>query len=67
MVLGHPKSIGIPWVDGLLTGPLDLGRHLGHLNPLEGLDEGEKLRRRHRELNMLCVVVLPGILGGSIP
>ena len=67
MVSGHSKSIGIPWVDGLSTGPLDLGRHIGHSNPMEGLDEGEKLRRRHRELNMLCVAVLPGILGGSIP
>ena len=27
VVSGHPKSIGIPWVDGLLTGPPDLGRH----------------------------------------
>ena len=27
MVLGHPKSIGIPRVNGLSTGPLDLGRH----------------------------------------
>ena len=27
MVSGHPKSIGIPQVDGLLTEPSDLGRH----------------------------------------
>ena len=27
MVSGHPKSIGIPHVDGLSTGPPDLGRH----------------------------------------
>ena len=27
MVSGHPKSIGIFRVDGLSTGPLDLGRH----------------------------------------
>ena len=27
MVLGHLKSTGIPRVDGLLTGPLDLGCH----------------------------------------
>ena len=24
---GHPKSIGIPWVDGLLTRRPNLGRH----------------------------------------
>ena len=24
---GHPKSTGIPWVDGLSTGPLDLVCH----------------------------------------
>ena len=24
---GHPKSIGIPRVDGLPTRPLELGRH----------------------------------------
>ena len=28
VVSGHSKSIGIPLVDGLLTGPLDLGRHI---------------------------------------
>ena len=27
VVLGHPKSTGIPRVDGLSTGPPDLGRH----------------------------------------
>ena len=27
VVSGHPKSIGILWVDGLSTGPPDLGRH----------------------------------------
>ena len=27
MVSGHPKSTGIPRVDGLSTGPPDLGRH----------------------------------------
>ena len=27
VVSGHPKSTGIPQVDGLSTGPLDLGRH----------------------------------------
>ena len=27
VVLGYPKSTGIMWVDGLSTGPLDLGRH----------------------------------------
>ena len=24
---GRPKFTGIPWVDGLSTGPSDLGRH----------------------------------------
>ena len=27
VVSGHPKSTGIPLVDGLSTGPPDLGRH----------------------------------------
>ena len=27
MVSGHPKSTGIPQVDGLSMGPLDLGFH----------------------------------------
>ena len=27
VVLGHSKFIGIPWVDGLSTGPPDLGCH----------------------------------------
>ena len=27
VVLGNPKSIGTPRVDGLPTGPPDLGRH----------------------------------------
>ena len=27
VVSGHPKSTGIPWVDGLSTGPSNLGRH----------------------------------------
>ena len=27
VVSGHPKSTRIPWVDGLSTEPLDLGRH----------------------------------------
>ena len=27
VVSGHPKSIGIPRVHGLSTGPLNLGRH----------------------------------------
>ena len=27
VVSGHPKSIGIPWVDGLSMRPLDLGHH----------------------------------------
>ena len=27
VVSGHPKSIGIPWFDRLLTGPPDLRRH----------------------------------------
>ena len=27
VVSGHPKSIGIPWVDGFSTGPPDLGCH----------------------------------------
>ena len=27
VVLGHPKSTTIPRVDGLSTGPLDLGCH----------------------------------------
>ena len=27
VVSGHPKSTGIPLVDGLSTEPLDLGRH----------------------------------------
>ena len=26
VVLSHPKFTGIPWVDGLSTGPPDLGR-----------------------------------------
>ena len=30
MVSGYLKSTGIPWVDGLLTGPWVLGRHKGH-------------------------------------
>ena len=37
------------------------------LEPLEGLDEGEELRRQHCEPNLLCVVVLPWILDGSVP
>ena len=31
---GHPKSIGILWVDGLSTGPSDLGHHMLLLIPL---------------------------------
>ena len=27
VVSGHPKSTGIPWVDGLSTGLVDLGCH----------------------------------------
>ena len=27
VLLGNPKSIGIPQVDGLSTGPPNLGRH----------------------------------------
>ena len=27
VVSGHPKSTGILWVDGLSTGPPDLGHH----------------------------------------
>ena len=27
VVSGHPKSIRIPWVDGLSTRPPDLGSH----------------------------------------
>ena len=27
VVPGHPKSTGIPLVDGFSTGPLDLGLH----------------------------------------
>ena len=27
VVSGHPKSTGIPQVDGLSTGPPELGRH----------------------------------------
>ena len=27
MVSGHPKSTGIPSIDGLSMGPSDLGRH----------------------------------------
>ena len=27
VVSGHLKSMGITWVDGLSTGPSDLGRH----------------------------------------
>ena len=27
VVSGHPKSTGIPRVDGLSTGPSDLGHH----------------------------------------
>ena len=27
VVSGHLKSTGIPWVDGLSTGPPDLGCH----------------------------------------
>ena len=27
VVFGHPKSTEIPQVDGLSTGPSDLGRH----------------------------------------
>ena len=28
VISGHPKSLGNPWVDGLSTGPPDLGRHI---------------------------------------
>ena len=28
VVSGDPKSTGISWVDGLSTGPPDLGRHI---------------------------------------
>ena len=28
MISGYPKSIGIPWVDGLSTGLLNLGHHI---------------------------------------
>ena len=31
MVSGHPKSTGIPWVDGLSTGPSDLGCHIDNI------------------------------------
>ena len=31
VVSGHPKSIGIPRVDGLSTGPPDLGCHIDPL------------------------------------
>ena len=31
VVSGHPISTGIPWVDGLSTGPPDLGCHMRHL------------------------------------
>ena len=31
VVSDHPKSIGIPLVDGLSTGPPDLGRHIPFL------------------------------------
>ena len=31
MVSGHPKSTGIPRVDGLSTGPPDFGRHISVL------------------------------------
>ena len=31
MASGHPKSIGIPRVDGLSTGPPNLGCHRLHL------------------------------------
>ena len=27
VISSHSKSIGIPWVDELSTGPLDLGHH----------------------------------------
>ena len=30
VVSGHPKSTGISRVDGLSTGPLDLGRHINY-------------------------------------
>ena len=33
------------------------------LEPLEGLDEVEELRRWHRESNLLIIIVLPWILG----
>ena len=32
MVSGHPKSTGIPQVEGLSTGPLDLGLDISLLN-----------------------------------
>ena len=36
VVSGHPKYTGIPWVDGLSTGPPNLGRHsLGKRLPKE--------------------------------
>ena len=28
MISSYPKSTGIPWVDGLSTGPPDLGCHM---------------------------------------
>ena len=39
VVSGNPKSIGIPQVDGLSTGPPDLGCH--NVGPSE--NEGEQL------------------------
>ena len=34
VVSSHPKSIGIPWVEGLSIGPSDLERHMLLLTPL---------------------------------
>ena len=31
VVLGHPKSTKILWIDGLSTGPLDLGCHINSI------------------------------------
>ena len=35
VILGHPKSTGIPRVDRLSTGPPDKGRHIFCIHKLE--------------------------------
>ena len=47
VVSSHPKSTGIPWVDGLSTVPLDLGCHIT-----------KHLRTRHEKCQEYLVSML---------